>query len=266
MSGSTEFVTNEDSSKDTGTRKTNCPFELEGRYSDEYDCWILKVICDEHNHRPILFMEGHPYAKRLSADEFNYVADLTRMHAPPRNILSLLKKRNLSNASTPRTIYNARHKIRMVEYGGKSQMQVLMSLLHSNNYVYEFTTTESNELDNLFFVHPTSFDIWRAFPHVLIIDATYKTNPYNMPFVEIVGVTSTSNTFSIAFAFIHSEKTTNYKWALDCLKLTLDECMLPRVIVTDKEMALVNACNEVFPDAAQLLCKYHMSFRVHSWT
>nr|XP_043639659.1 protein FAR1-RELATED SEQUENCE 5-like [Erigeron canadensis] len=244
-----------DSSKDTGTRKTNCPFELEGRYSDEYDCWILRVICDEHNHRPILFMEGHPYAKRLSADEFNYVADLTRMHVPPRNILSLLKKRNLSNASTPRTIYNARNKIRMVEYGEKSQMQVLMSLLHSNNYVYEFTTTESNELDNLFFVHPTSFDIWRAFPHVLIIDATYKTNPYNMPFVEIVGVTSTSNTFSIAFAFIHSEKTANYKWVLDCLKLTLDECMLPRVIVTDKEMALVNACNEVFPDATQLLCR-----------
>nr|XP_043624058.1 uncharacterized protein LOC122595696 [Erigeron canadensis] len=172
-----------DSSKDTGTRKTNCPFELEGRYSDEYDCWILRVICDEHNHRPILFMEGHPYAKRLSADEFNYVADLTRMHVPPRNILSLLKKRNLSNASTPKTIYNARNKIRMVE--------------------------------NL----------------------------------------KCSNTFSIAFAFIHSEKTANYKWVLDCLKLTLDECMLPRVIVIDKEMALVNACNEVFPDAAQLLCR-----------
>lgn len=79
-----------------------------------------------------------------------------------------------------------------------------------------------------------------------------------MPFVEIVGVTSTSNTFSIAFAFMHSEKTVNYKWVLNCLKLTLDECMLPRVIVTDKEMALVNACNEVFPDAAQLLCRCHI--------
>ncbi|XP_076943685.1 uncharacterized protein LOC143614011 [Bidens hawaiensis] len=137
-------------------------------------------------------------------------------------------------------------------------MQVLLSFLHDNNYVYEFTTTGLNELENIFFVHPTSFDIWRAFPHILIIDSTYKTNKYNMPFVQIVGVTSTNNTFSIAFAFMHNEKTVNYTWVLNCLKLTLDKCMLPRVIVTDRELALVNACKEVFPDAAQLLCRWHI--------
>ena len=128
----------------------------------------------------------------------------------PRDILSILKERNLSNVSTISTIYNARNKIRLVEQVGNSPMQVLLSLLHSNGYIYEFSTTGSNELENLFFVHPTSFDIWRAFPHVLIIDATYKTNQYNMPFVQIVGVTSTNKTFSIAFTFMHNEKTVNY--------------------------------------------------------
>ncbi|XP_076939181.1 uncharacterized protein LOC143607715 [Bidens hawaiensis] len=217
------------------------------------------MICDEHNHPPVQHMEGHPYAKRLTDDEFSLVAELTRMNVAPRDILSILKERNLSNASTISTIYNARTKIRMSEQAGNSPMQVLMSILHSNGYVYEFTTTGSNELENLFFVHPISFDIWRAFPHVLIIDATYKTNSYNMPFVQIVGVTSTNKTFSIAFAFMQNEKIESYTWVLNCLKLTLDKCMHPRVILTDRELALVNACKEVFPNATQLLCRWHIS-------
>ncbi|GJU01303.1 FAR1-related sequence 5-like protein [Tanacetum coccineum] len=124
-------------------------------------------------------------------------------------------------------------------------MQVVMSFLHSNGYVHDFYTNDvTNELKALFFVHPTSFKIWRAFPHVLMIDATYKTNKYNMPFVEIVGVTSTRKTFCIAFAFISEEKMDNYKWVLECLKLTLDECILPRVIITDRDLALMNACKK----------------------
>ncbi|XP_023754932.2 protein FAR1-RELATED SEQUENCE 5-like [Lactuca sativa] len=137
-------------------------------------------------------------------------------------------------------------------------MQVLMSLLHTNDYVYEFTTGDSNELENLFFVHPTSWKIWRALPHVLIIDATYKTNKYNKPLVQIVGVTSTQKTFSIVFAFIHREKEANYTWVLNCLNSTLDTCMHPRVIITDRELALIKACETIFPDAARLLCRWHI--------
>ncbi|MFQ6637286.1 hypothetical protein Gotur_012899, partial [Gossypium turneri] len=41
--------------------------------------------------------------------------------------------------------------------------------------------------------------------------------------------------------------------------LTLEECMYPRVIVTDKELALMNACQQVFPDATRLLCRWHIT-------
>ncbi|KAH1098411.1 hypothetical protein J1N35_015332, partial [Gossypium stocksii] len=90
-------------------------------------------------------------------------------------------------------------------------------------------------------------------------NATYKTNKYDLPFVQIVGMTSTNKTFNIAFAFIINEKEENYNWALTCLKLTLDECMYPRVIVMDKQLALMNACQQVFPDATQLLCRWHIT-------
>ncbi|XP_071739069.1 uncharacterized protein [Rutidosis leptorrhynchoides] len=207
-------------------------------------------------------MEGHPYAQRLSDNEFCLVAELFRMNMAPRDILSVIKQHFPNNVSSLSTIYNAIKKIRMMETGGKSPMQVLMSILHSSGYTYYYTTATSNELENLFFIHPISFNIWRAYPHVLIIDATYKTNRYKMPFVKIVGVTSTSKTFCIAFAFIHDETTVRYEWVLNCLKLTLGECMLPRVIVTDREMALINACRGVFPDAARLFCRWHIRHNI----
>ncbi|KAH1066536.1 hypothetical protein J1N35_031523 [Gossypium stocksii] len=108
---------------------------------------------------------------------------------------------------------------------------------------------------------------WFYHRHEKIKNATYKTNKYDLPFVQIVGVTSTNKTFSIAFAFIINENKENYNWALTCLKLTLEECMYPHVIVTDRELALMNACQQVFPDANRLLCRWHITENIkkHLW-
>ncbi|KAJ0599025.1 putative MULE transposase domain, FHY3/FAR1 family [Helianthus annuus] len=35
--------------------------------------------------------------------------------------------------------------------------------------------------------------------------------------------------------------------------------MQPGVIVTDMELALMNACEKVFPNATRLLCRWHIS-------
>ncbi|XP_035837225.1 protein FAR1-RELATED SEQUENCE 5-like [Helianthus annuus] len=101
--------------------------------------------------------------------------------------------------------------------------------------------------------------MWRAFPHVLMIDTTYKTNEYRLPFVQIVGVTSTHKSFCVAHAFISKEKQDNFLWVLQNLKGLLEEGMEPRVIVTDCDKALMNACDKVFPKASKLLCRWHIS-------
>ncbi|XP_019184708.1 PREDICTED: uncharacterized protein LOC109179676 [Ipomoea nil] len=181
------------------------------------------------------------------------------MHVKPRDILTSVKMQNPDNVSITKTIYNARQKFRMMDNAGKTQMQVVMSFLHNNGYVHESRTNNAtDELEDLFFVHPKSMEKWRAFPHVLLIDATYKTNRYSMPLVEMVGVTSTNMTFCIAFAFMHKENESNYTWALNCLKATIEGCITPRVIVTDRELALMKACKNVYPDAKGLLCRWHI--------
>ncbi|KAI8563231.1 hypothetical protein RHMOL_Rhmol03G0096200 [Rhododendron molle] len=104
----------------------------------------------------------------------------------------------------------------------------------------------------------------RAFPRVLLMDCTYKTNRYRFPLLQIVGITSTERTFSVAFAFINREKEENYTWVLEKLKSMIDSDALPGVIVTDRELALVNAITRVVPTASHLLCRWHIGQNVYA--
>ncbi|XP_022031420.1 uncharacterized protein LOC110932389 [Helianthus annuus] len=130
-------------------------------------------------------------------------------------------------------------------YGDRTPMQILESMLQEERYIY-FTRVNpsTNAVEEVFFVHPDSYNMWRAFPHVLMIDATYKTNEYKLPFIQVVGVTSTHKSFCVAHAFVSKEKKYNFLWVLEKLKELLVDCMEPRVIVTDRDQALMNACDK----------------------
>ncbi|KAJ9540010.1 hypothetical protein OSB04_026516, partial [Centaurea solstitialis] len=236
--------------KDAETKKINCPFELVGKYLKWHDGWTLRVVRDKHNHEPAMFMEGHSHMMGLSENEIRMVQNLTNLNVKPRDILSTLKDQNPNNVASLRTIYNARRKFRISEQEGRTPMQNVMHILQTKGYNFEYRlNNDTNGLEELFFMHPTSLIMWQAFPHVVLMDATYNTNMYNLPFLEIVGVTSTNKTFSIAFAFMRDEKACNYRWAMTCLKLTINASFCPRVIVTDRDLALMKACGEVFPQS-----------------
>ncbi|XP_062021027.1 PKS-NRPS hybrid synthetase cheA-like [Rosa rugosa] len=94
------------------------------------------------------------------------------------------------------------------------------------------------------------------------MDCTYKTNRYRFPLFEIVGITCTEQTLNIAFVYMSKEAEDNYRWALSRLRTLMDEDSMPGVIVTDRELALMKATENVFPDTHQILCKWHIGKNV----
>ncbi|XP_028098245.1 uncharacterized protein LOC114297967 [Camellia sinensis] len=86
----------------------------------------------------------------------------------------------------------------------------------------------------------------RSLPKVLIMDCPYKTNRYRLPLLEIVGVTSTDMSFSVAFAYLQFERIDNYVWVLTTLRSPFDDIVIPEVIVTDRKLALMNAIDSAF--------------------
>jgi hypothetical protein len=87
--------------------------------------------------------------------------------------------------------------------GDKTKMQYLVTELEKNIYVY-FARANCDDitLEDMFFAHPESINLFNTFPTVLIMDSTYKTNLYRMLLFEIVGgVTSTNKTYYFALLF-----------------------------------------------------------------
>ena len=53
-----------------------------------------------------------------------------------------------------------------------------------------------------------------------------------------------------------NEKKESYMWALEQFRQLIDAD--PKVLVTDKEQALINAIEMIFPSSAHLLCRWHI--------
>ncbi|KAK8920994.1 hypothetical protein KSP39_PZI020820 [Platanthera zijinensis] len=96
------------------------------------------------------------------------------------------------------------------------------------------------------------------FSNVFLLDCTYKTNRYKMPLLSIVGMTSTQQSFFSAFVFLSNETEDSYKWALEHFKTILHQNSLPLVLVTDRELALLNVIKVVFPTSKHILCQVHI--------
>lgn len=100
---------------------------------------------------------------------------------------------------------------------------------------------------------------------MLILDSTYKTNKYRLSLLEMVGVTSIEKIYSVGFAFLESEKEENVTWALEvCREMLKDQDEMSKVIVTNRDIVLMNSVANVFPISYALLCRCHIIKNVKS--
>jgi hypothetical protein len=82
-------------------------------------------------------------------------------------------------------------------------------------------------------------------PNVVMLDCTYKTNKFNMPFLYIVGVTSIDLTYNIAFCLLLNKKKDTYNFAVLCLKALFEQVgVSPRIFITNYEVALKSRLKE----------------------
>jgi hypothetical protein len=115
-------------------------------------------------------------------------------------------------------------------------------------------------LTHLFLAHDEAIAIYRDNYDVILMDCTYRTNRFNMPLLNIVGVTGMNTTIHIAQVFLIGEEEPDYRWALQQLwNLQLRNGIPhPQVFLTDRDLALLNAREHIFPSTPALLCLWHI--------
>ncbi|XP_076906646.1 PKS-NRPS hybrid synthetase cheA-like [Bidens hawaiensis] len=235
-------------------------FKNLGRYDSTGACWRVQVVNKTHNHDPFEFEEGCASFRKMNSDQLNMVESLHRIGLKPLEIEAALHEKFPGVQPAIKDIYNHTAKIRRDALLGYTPMKVLENFLAANGFTFYIRENDTDDrMEEIFFCHNKSHKMWRAFLEVLFIDTTYNTNMYDWLLVQFISVTSTSQSFGIATAFVIRERHRNFTWALEKLKQVLDDCMEPRVILTDADQALMNSCDAVFPNATKNLCRWHIS-------
>jgi hypothetical protein len=211
--------------------------------------------------------EGVRWPSQITAAEYEMIRADTALGLTPTQILARLNAQNgTPNYSTKRHVYNARVKLKKEQLGGIPQLGLFFNLLIENNwFVMHERIAETNQIGDLFFADTRSISLLEQFSEILLIDATYKTNMWNLPLVEIVGFVPTGQNFHVAFAFVRDEKEIRYQWVLNCLYETLRDIRKPRLFFTDREQALMNAIRKTFGNTKNLLCRRHIATDVHKY-
>ncbi|XP_019165509.1 PREDICTED: methylmalonate-semialdehyde dehydrogenase [acylating], mitochondrial-like isoform X1 [Ipomoea nil] len=94
----------------TGSRLTNCPFELQGKKVD--GLWVLTVKNASHNHEALKDISEHPSARCFSEKEVLLIKEMSEAGLKPRQILKRLRQSNPELLSTPKHVYNVKAKLR----------------------------------------------------------------------------------------------------------------------------------------------------------
>lgn len=147
---------------------------------------------------------------------------------------------------------------------GQSPLNYFFTLLQEKNYKFAYYTNSKGELTRVFFMHPHMITMIERHPSILLLDCTYKLNKWRMPLLDIVGIDAMGKTFFAGWALLIKEEIADYNWALNAFKNMIGQHTASKIktLFTDKESALANACANVLPNAARLLCLWHIKMNI----
>jgi hypothetical protein len=225
---------------DEGTKRLKsiqvgaCAWMLKGILRRDGFWYIIKKNL-EHNHD--LPVAGLHQNRRLNVAELAKVHTLTKVGLAPRHIQSVLMQENPSTKAVIRDIYNARFLMKGEYLNGGTSISVLMEELQSNDWVFDFVKDEKHRLSHLFFAYKEAVNYTTTCHNVFLMDCTYKTNKFQLPLFNIVGVSPHFTTFNVAFCFMRGEQEEDYTWALDKLKRMINNAPI-KAIITDRDLAL----------------------------
>jgi hypothetical protein len=175
----------------------------------------------------------------------------------PKDIQTLVRKSG--SLATRQDIYNRIADARRESCEGQSPMHALAQQLEKEGFWSHIQYAPDGHITAVFFAHLKSLAYLRAYPELLLLDCTYKTNKYGMPLLDMIGVDAAERSFCIAFAFLSGETEEDYAWALKRLKSVYEDSGIafPSVILTDRCLAVINAASALFPSATTLICLWH---------
>jgi hypothetical protein len=85
-----------------------------------------------------------------------------------------------------------------------------------------------------------------------------------MPLLNICSVVGNKKTIQVGLCFLSGEKEGDYEWAMEAFRELMVKHGItePLLIVTDREIALMNCLDTLFPSTPHILCVWHVNMNI----
>ncbi|XP_057783728.1 protein FAR1-RELATED SEQUENCE 5-like [Salvia miltiorrhiza] len=249
--------------------RSNCKARLRVSRTDVDSPWVVTLFEKEHNHELV-----HPSESYLlrSARKMAHSQKTLLMAMKSSGIGVSRSYRFLENEAGSREnigfirkdVYNELNSnnakmAKVPNYDANKLLEYFTEKgLSDPSFYWKVKVTDDGRLQNLFFRDSRCLTDYQHFGDVISVDATYKTNKYDLICVPIVGINHHRMNVMFAIAFLSNEKTESYEWLFS----TFLESMYhrePSIIFSDQDQALMNGVDVTFRDAKHRLCQWHIN-------
>ncbi|CAL2230523.1 unnamed protein product [Prunus armeniaca] len=224
--------------------------KMVGDSKENDDC----VIADEMIYIPEVRNEERPKVG-MKFDSLDFVYDFYNRYA-----LSA-KVRNEKIGFTKKDIYNFEYYESSLMKNHDVELVTEYFLAeHKNNrsFYFKIEGDFNDRLTRCFWADATSKRAYGFYGDVVVLDTTFNTNRYGLPFAPMLGVNNHGQTIVLACAFLSKETTESFIGMFEEFKKAMPGGE-PQMIITDQDAAMARVIFEVFPTTFHQLFIWHIT-------
>ena len=215
--------------------KLGCPFYLEFRTDKGSKIYKLESYWNIHNHG----LDKYDSAKSINKEILEKINELKSLAKSNGELTKAINK-NFKTNFHPQTIYHQINKLKEQEMGKMTQYaQFFIKMLEEDVQKYQgFYQAKYNgdQFEGCCYVSKRMKRLLEYFSGVLVIDASHKTNRFNLPFLDIAVINNYGQTCTVFFSLLADQKYESYEWSLLNFQKQLKN--MPDVVFSDDELAL----------------------------
>ncbi|MBW0550108.1 hypothetical protein O181_089823 [Austropuccinia psidii MF-1] len=122
-------------------------------------------------------MMAHPSFSKFNEQETSQIAHTSESLLQPRQIKAqVCSQRESERPVILQEIYNQVKKIKKDKLKGRRPIDAPIDTLKEGSFVWSSARDAEGHIISLFLTHPPTIKILHGFPHVILMDFTYKTN------------------------------------------------------------------------------------------
>jgi hypothetical protein len=177
------------------TVKTDCKFSFHALQNEDgsYDLQHrFGVEFRTHNHGPTLNPAVHHQHRKLRGPALQQATALIASGLEVKDIVAIMStSEHVDIPPIAMDITNLMQKIQALELNGNTSIDALLATMDEQGWIYEHEVCpETGRLTRLFMASKACLEYAKKHPDILIMDSTYKTNRFEMPLLDIIGMPS----------------------------------------------------------------------------